>query len=147
MIYNDRDIIRRLERVERHIDECDSRKSQIQVMETKLTEEVKAIAKFLSEHMEREEEEARKSTDVQRAIADKLNTIEKDLVTQPKDVQIQLGKQMEEVKYFCNENFASRHDLNSGLNSIRQQAKYIWYTLCASAAFIAWIIANKHLLI
>ena len=137
------DILRRLDKLDEHIAVCDSREQEFRVCATEITGTIRALNDSLSAHMKAEEKEAKEQADSLKDIATKLTSIDQQLVAIPKDVDLKLQSTEARVKEYIAEeltDYATRNELNNGLNSIRAQAKWIWTTLATVAISAAWVI-------
>ena len=54
--------------------------------------------------------------------------------------EIKIARAQEETRDHVKAHYATKKDLDEGLNSIRESAKLIWGTLLACVAVIAWFI-------
>jgi len=107
---------------------------------TRMVEKLESVDSHLKEHIQREFEESRNQADKLDDISEKLSSIERDLVTIPKDTDLKISHAQETLKEHAAQIYATRTELNNGLNSIRAQAKWIWTTLATVAISAAWVI-------
>lgn len=107
---------------------------------TRMVEKLESVDSHLKEHIQREFEESRNQADKLDDISEKLSSIERDLVTIPKDTDLKISHAQETLKEHAAQIYATREELNNGLISIRNQAKWIWTTMATIAISAAWVI-------
>jgi len=107
---------------------------------TRMVEKLESVDSHLKEHIQREFEESRNQADKLDDISEKLSSIERDLVTIPKDTDLKISHAQETLKEHAAQIYATREELNNGLNSIRNQAKLIWSVMVAVGATLAWFL-------
>jgi chromosome segregation ATPase len=107
---------------------------------TRMIDKLESVDSHLKEHIQREFEESRTQADKLDDISEKLSSIERDLVTIPKDTDLKISHAQEALKEHAAQIYATRTELNNGLNSIRAQAKWIWTTLATIAISAGWVI-------
>ncbi len=107
---------------------------------TRMVEKLESVDSHLKEHIQREFEESRNQADKLDDISEKLSSIERDLVTIPKDTDLKISHAQETLKEHAAQIYATRTELNNGLNSIRNQAKLIWSVMVAVGAALAWFL-------
>jgi len=145
------DITRRLENLEEKIQKHDDQTAKSAIVEAELSSQIKELASFLKEFVHKEEtfmKEQRnrekdsylENTKILEKIRSDIHTIKSDLSSQPKDMEVLLLKQKDEIKDYCRKTFATNEELTEGLSSIRKQAKLLWVVIMAGLAGTAWII-------
>ena len=150
-MFGNKEVLRRLDKVEEHFEKCDARDSKFMVFEAELTAQLKDIStffkdytkreeEFMKEHSRREEEAARTNNEILLNIKEDIHGIKSELASQPKDVALLLIQQDEKIREHCNDTFATKPDLDKGLNGIRRQAKMIWYAVAVAVACFAYLI-------
>lgn len=110
---------------------------------TRMVEKLESVDSHLKEHIQREFEESRNQADKLDDISEKLSSIERDLVTIPKDTDLKISHAQETLKEHAAQIYATRTELNSGLNSIRNQAKLLWSVIVAVGAALAWFLDHR----
>lgn len=110
---------------------------------TRMVEKLESVDSHLKEHIQREFEESRNQADKLDDISEKLSSIERDLVTIPKDTDLKISHAQETLKEHAAQIYATRTELNNGLNSIRNQAKLIWSVMVAVGAALAWFLDHR----
>ena len=110
---------------------------------TRMIDKLESVDSHLKEHIQREFEESRTQADKLDDIAKKLSSIERDLVTIPKDTDLKISHAQETLKEHAAQIYATREELNNGLNSIRNQAKLIWSVMVAVGAALAWFLDHR----
>lgn len=110
---------------------------------TRMVEKLESVDSHLKEHIQREFEESRNQADKLDDISEKLSSIERDLVTIPKDTDLKISHAQETLKEHAAQIYATRTELNNGLNSIRNQAKLIWSVIVAVGAALAWFLDHR----
>jgi len=110
---------------------------------TRMIDKLESVDSHLKEHIQREFEESRTQADKLDDIAKKLSSIERDLVTIPKDTDLKISHAQETLKEHTANTYATREELNNGLNSIRNQAKLIWSVMVAVGAALAWFLDHR----
>lgn len=110
---------------------------------TRMVEKLESVDSHLKEHIQREFEESRNQADKLDDISEKLSSIERDLVTIPKDTDLKISHAQETLKEHAAQIYATREELNNGLNSIRNQAKLIWSVMVAVGAALAWFLDHR----
>lgn len=110
---------------------------------TRMVEKLESVDSHLKEHIQREFEESRNQADKLDDISEKLSSIERDLVTIPKDTDLKISHAQETLKEHAAQIYATRTELNNGLSSIRNQAKLIWSVMVAVGAALAWFLDHR----
>lgn len=97
-------------------------------------------------HMEIEEETMKTLKENSRdqgekidRLCDAVSTLHNKIDTDSLNTDIKIAKASEELKSHVHTNYATRRELNNGLNTIRDSAKLIWIAIVVSVGVFAWL--------
>ena len=124
----------RLEELEKELKARQTLISKNDVLNQKVFDKIDSLDGHLQNVFEESRSQAAKLND----LADSIESIKRDLVTIPKDTELIINKSNQCIKEQMAEQYATRKELNEGLNSIRNQARLIWSVIVAVGAAIGW---------
>lgn len=136
------EIKRRLDKIEAHVQTQDDRDKEFRILAAEMVAGIRSMNDSLDRHMREENDEAKRNTNKLDQISAKLNDIERDLIAIPKDTDLKIQRNQEELREYISSHYATREDLTEGLNSIRSNAKTIWIVMSGVLACIAWTVST-----
>jgi len=91
----------------------------------KILSAIDNIASNLDGHIQKEDKVMKDQAGLLKAVNDKLDNIEIELATQPKDFDLKLVNQQDFICNKVSEKFASKEELNQATKAIRREAKLL----------------------
>jgi chromosome segregation ATPase len=124
----------RLEELEKELKARQTLISKNDVLNQKVFDKIDS----LDGHLQNVFEESRSQAAKLDELSENIECIKRDIVTIPKDTELKINKSNQCIKEQMAEQYATRKELNEGLNSIRNQARLIWSVIVAVGAAIGW---------
>jgi chromosome segregation ATPase len=124
----------RLEELEKELKVRQTLISKNDVLNQRLFDKIDS----LDGHLQSVFEESRSQAAKLDELSENIECIKRDIVTMPKDTELKINKSSQCIKDQMAEQYATRKELNEGLNSIRNQARLIWSVIVAVGAAIGW---------
>jgi len=134
----------RLDKIEKELKERGTHEAMYDALSQRLFDKIDSLDGHLKEHIQREFEESRSQAAKLDELSENIEHIKRDIVTMPKDTELKINKSNQCIKEQMAEQYATRKELNDGLNSIRNQARLIWSVIVAVGAALAWILDFKR---
>ena len=129
------------EKVEEKLRCLEKKDADFGILSARIVSGLDALNDHLKEHIQREFEDGRVHSEKLDSISSKLNSIERDMATVPKDVELKISQSQDELKDFVAGKYSTRTELNAGLNSIRTSARLIWIFIVGATTCIAWAVS------
>jgi len=124
----------RLEELEKELKARQTLISKNDVLNQKVFDKIDS----LDGHLQNVFEESRSQAAKLDELSENIECIKREIVTIPKDTELKINKSSQCIKDQMAEQYATRKELNEGLNSIRNQARLIWSVIVAVGAAIGW---------
>lgn len=134
------DLNRRLDNIEDKLNTLQQQYINVKSSETEISEKLRYISSIIENDRDRDELSKDAVAKLLQQMSDKLNSIEKDILNNANKIESETTRNREIALEYVERHYARKEDLCNGLNSLRNQAKYIWYTISACVILIGWII-------
>jgi len=131
---------RRLDNIEEKLNLLQQQYVNVKTSESEITEKLKYISSIIENERDRDELSKDAVAKLLQEMSNKLNSIEKDILSNSNKIESDITKSRDSMFEYIDKHYARKEDLNNGLNALRNNAKYVWYTLSACVVVTGWIL-------